>query len=782
MNRYSIDFASAFFLIRKIKVRFSASVFAIMCLAATPAYCAGTSSFSANERPATVSENDTVYRMLEELDVVAVKQQRSLNDMPVSGNIIGEAEIDRDQITDIKGASLMVPNFFIPDYGSRITSSIYVRGIGARMDQPAVGLNVDNVGLLNKDAYDFEMSDIASIEMLRGPQSTLFGRNTMTGLISIRTLSPMSFQGWRLGVSYSSGNTVKANAGWYHKFNSFTGMSASAGFTHSDGRFVNEHDGKKIDKENSGSIRLRLHWQPSSKVTVTNVLFSSLLHQGGYPYESVASGIISYDDTCFYRRFLLTDGLTVKARIGEMELLSVTSLQHINDNMTLDQDFLPIPYFTLTQKKRETAITEDIMLRGRKAGGKYKWLVGMYAFYRHLNMNAPVTFKEAGIANLIVANRNKANRYFPIRWNDDAFTLNSDFSMPSGGIAIYHQSDLDLGRWHLSAGLRLDFERVNLRYNSYCHTSYTIFDNPTGVTPPPFENLSPVRIASVNLDEEGRMHRQYLMVLPKITALYDLPMTGCNVYASIGRGYKAGGFNTQMFSDVLQQKLMQVMGLGSQYDVDDVVGYKPEKSMTYEIGGHFDFERLPLMADVSLFYIDCRDQQLTVFPEGQTTGRMMTNAGKTRSLGGEISVRYRPVTALQLMASYGFTDARFVKFDNGRESFAGKRLPYAPANTLYVSGVYDLHGAWLGRNVIQLSAGCTATGDIWWNEANTLRQPFYALLNASVFFIAPQWSVEVWGKNLTNTEYKTFYFLSMGNEFFQRNIPVTLGVSVSVNI
>ncbi len=465
-----------------------------------------------------------------------------------------------------------------------------------------------------------------------------------------------------------------------------------------------------------------------------------------------------------------------------MELLSVTSLQHINDNMTLDQDFLPVPYFTLMQKKRETALTEDVMLRGRKLAGKYRWLVGMYAFYRHLNMEAPVTFKEAGIANLIVANRNKANKYYPIRWNDDAFTLNSDFIMPSGGIAVYHQSDFDLGRWHLSAGLRLDFERVNLSYNSYCRTSYTIYSNPTGETPPQFESLTPERVASVNLDERGKMHRQYLMVLPKFTALYDLPLTGCNVYASVGRGYKAGGFNTQMFSDVLQQKLMQVMGLGSQYDVDDVVGYKPEKSMTYEIGGHFDFTQFPLTADISLFYIDCRDQQLTVFPEGQTTGRMMTNAGKTRSLGGEISVSYRPLSALQFIANYGFTDARFVKFDNGRENYAGKRLPYAPSNTLYVGGVYDIRGSWLGRNVIQISAGCTATGDIWWNEANTLCQPFYALLNASVSFNAPKWSVELWGNNLTDTDYKTFYFLSMGNEFFQRNVPLTLGVSVSVNI
>ena len=92
--------------------------------------------------PVSVSSQtptDSVYRMLEELNVVAVKQQRDISRIAVTGNIVDEATIERDRIADIKGISGMVPNFFIPDYGSRITSSIYVRGIGARMDQRGQG-------------------------------------------------------------------------------------------------------------------------------------------------------------------------------------------------------------------------------------------------------------------------------------------------------------------------------------------------------------------------------------------------------------------------------------------------------------------------------------------------------------------------------------------------------------------------------------------------------------------------------------------------------------------
>ena len=115
----------------------------------------------------TESVADTV--VLQEFSVTSIKQSDRLFDMPEAATVIGRAEAERLNAVAIKSLSDVVPNFYIPDYGSRITSSIYVRGIGARMDQPSVGLNVDNVPVLNKDAYDFDLADIASVEMLRGP-------------------------------------------------------------------------------------------------------------------------------------------------------------------------------------------------------------------------------------------------------------------------------------------------------------------------------------------------------------------------------------------------------------------------------------------------------------------------------------------------------------------------------------------------------------------------------------------------------------------------------------
>ncbi|MCH5230551.1 MAG: Plug domain-containing protein, partial [Muribaculaceae bacterium] len=117
-------------------------------------------------------QEDSLYITLKEINITAVKEAGKINDEPEASTFLTGKEIEQLGIVSMRGVSDVVPNFFIPDYGSRITSTIYVRGIGARMDHPAVGLNVDNVPYLNKDAYDFDISDIASVVMLRGPQST----------------------------------------------------------------------------------------------------------------------------------------------------------------------------------------------------------------------------------------------------------------------------------------------------------------------------------------------------------------------------------------------------------------------------------------------------------------------------------------------------------------------------------------------------------------------------------------------------------------------------------
>jgi outer membrane receptor protein involved in Fe transport len=227
---------------------------------------------------------------------------------------------------------------------------------------------------------------------------------------------------------------------------------------------------------------------------------------------------------------------------------------------------------------------------------------------------------------------------------------------------------------------------------------------------------------------------------------------------------------------------MGIMGLSASYDINQVVGYKPEQSWNFELGSHLTTDDNRLSADISAFYIRCNDQQLTRFPEGNTTGRIMSNAGKARSFGAEVALRYAPLNELELNANYGYTNAKFIEYNNGKDDFAGKYITYSPSNTFYVGATYtkDFNNSWF--DAISINANVKGAGKIYWNEDNSLHQPFYATANASIRVEHKNLSLDIWAQNLTNTNFKTFYFVSIGNAFLQRGKPRCLGATLRINI
>ena len=710
---------------------------------------------------------------LGEVSVTAIKQGADI-DLTTSSTVLDKREVERNGIVTVRGVSNLVPNFFLPDYGSRMTSTIYIRGLGARIDQPSMGLNIDNVPVMCKENYDFDIADIVRVEMLRGPQSTLYGRNTMGGLMNIYTLSPMVWQGTRLMAELASHRSLKFSASHYARVNERLGIAGSIYHSSTKGQYKNKYNGRYCDWEYQAAARLKLVWQPSPSLSMSNTLSATINRQGGYPYEWVETGQISYNDTCFYRRTSLMDGLTITKCFDRWSLSSITSYQYINDNMTLDQDFTPMPYFTLTQARREHAVTQEMVARG-KDDSAYKWLVGAFGFYRRYKMDAPVTFKDTGIAELIEGHINKVNPYYPVVWNERSFILGSRFTNPTWGVALYHQSSIDWQRFTFTAGLRLDYEHASLRHHSETHTGYKVMEAATGEV-----YLS----ENIDINDGGSLSKHFTELLPKFSITYHLPTAGeSSLYVSVSKGYKAGGFNTQMFSDVLQQRLMGIMGIGAAYDINDIVGYKPEKAWNYEIGGHFESVNRRIKGDLALFYIDCRDRQMTIFPDGTTTGRIMTNAGKTRSVGAEASLSVNFTDYLGMNMSYGLCDARFVRYNDGKADYKDKHVPYCPQHTLFAQAFYTCNinsdSFWIQS--ITIDVNVKGTGEIYWNEANTLRQPFYALLGSSLTLTGKHNSLQLWGQNLTDTRYNTFYFVSIGHEFLQRGKGRMLGATLRVN-
>ena len=185
--------------------------------------------------------------------------------------------------------------------------------------------------------------------------------------------------------------------------------------------------------------------------------------------------------------------------------------------------------------------------------------------------------------------------------------------------------------------------------------------------------------------------------------------------------------------------------------------------------------------DAALFLIECTNQQLTVFPKGTSTGRMMSNAGKSRSYGAEVSASYT-LQRLTLEGSYGYAHATFRSYKSGGNDYSGNHLPLAPRETMSANLSYRIPAPKSLANHLILNIGWNGVGRIYWDESNSLSQAFYGLASASISWEKGHYGASIWGKNLFDEEYKAFYFESMQHPFFSLGKPRQIGITLHYNL
>ncbi len=730
------------------------------------------------------AESTLLTDTLPEVVVTNSRQQMLLTSKSNASSIFLSNEIEQNQITSAKDFTAFVPSLYMPDYGSAMTSSIYMRGLGARIDNPVIGLYVDGVGLANKNSFDFQFLDIRDVNIFRGPQGTLFGKNTIGGLINIRMLSPLSYQGTRASVTYANQNYAIAKASHYAKFNDRVGLGLGAFYRHCDGYFVNQYDGKLTDWNNQAGAFVKLEIKPTDNIRLSNLLNYNFVKQGAFPYHK-ENQPVNHNDYCGYNRHNLIEGLNIEIDFDDIVLNSTTSYQFLNDHMIMDQDYMPYSYFTLEQSQREHYIEQNFTLRNRqhvkilkdneiglpadlRSFFSWDWLAGLTISHKQNEMSAPVTFFREGIDTIILANANVFGDSYRYDIREQQFTIYSDFLTPTTNLALYHTSYLTWNQWLLELGLRLEYEKSAFRYQSHSHFDY---------------NFVPVLTDYQRLEcnFNGITNLQYLEVLPRVAISYN--RTNWTVFASVAEGYKAGGFNSQLFADIVKNQMTNKMLQQSKtQDIDDVITYKPERCLTTEVGGryHYSSNTWHVNAEVRLFDNELFNQQLTVF-KPNTTGRMMTNAGRSRSLGVELTANagYKGFSA---NLAYGYTYDRFVVFQDGANNYAGKHIPYIPDNTLAIGLAYK----WtFSHNIVRaltLSAQSKTIGAIYWDNNNDYKQPVYSLLDANLTLSMKYFDISIWGQNLTNTKYNVFYFESLSNVFMQSGKPITYGTTIKLEI
>ncbi len=701
--------------------------------------------------------------------VTALKESVSLERIAAPYSAIRAERLEKSGTFRPNALSAQVPGLHIPDYGASLTSTIYMRGLGSRMENPVLGLYVDGIPVLDKNAYDFNWEGFSSATLLRGPQGTLYGRNAMGGVLALQTFAPSDGARNVFRMEYGTANTVRAGV-----TSVFGNNALTASFRHTDGFFRNAYKDALCDPYDGISLRWKWERALSERLFAGNVAWVNLSREGGFAYGRVLDGTpqpVAYNDEASYRRLSAVEGFRLRWNGDAYTLDGSASLQLLLDDMRMDQDYTPDSIFTLQQLEHSGAGTLELRLRRADTRAAWQPQTGFFAMYRLNHSTAPVTFKRDGIQRLILDN---ANAHIPtdigyLDIPDEQFVVASDFWLGSWNAALFHESVYTTGKWQLTAGLRLDYEGARMDFDCLTTLHYQFLPYMKAAK----EFSQPYR---------GAQNHARVELLPKVSALY-LASDQLKLYAAVARGYRAGGFNTQIFSDILQNMTMDGMmhDLGVHLKNPPVsvsagnTEYDPETAWNFEAG--LRLRSGSFKAELNAYYITVHNQQLTVFPPGLNTGRMMANAARSRSLGTEAQLEWRPGD-FRAQLAWSWCDARFVRYDDGHEDYAGKRLPYVPQHTLYAAAGYSLH---FGGCRLDLDASLRGAGPIWWNEANTLQEPFRPRLDGRIALAFAKWELYLRGENLTDAPIQGFYFKSMGNEFIARSKPRILMTGIIVN-
>lgn len=668
--------------------------------------------------------------------------------------------------------SSRIPGLHIPKYGASLTSTIYLRGFGSRMDNPVLGLYLDGIPIIDKNTYDMNYPDLDRVTVLRGPQGTLFGRNTLGGVLSLQTKSPQNTQGVRLNAEYGTANTTRVNASIYKGNHGF-----SASFLHSNGYFLNKYSSSMCDPYTGGMFRWKWVPTPGEHTQIEHFTQAAYSTEGGFAYgrfdgEEIKG--VNYNDEGSYRRCSLIDGSRLLFRGDRMFLDSSASVQILSDDMRMDQDFTPEDIFTLQQRQHSGTLTLELMLRPAREFSSWHPLTGMFVIGQYKNMHAPVLFKQDGIKMLILDN---ANSHIPsdigyLDIPDTAFSAASDFVIGTVGAAIFHESVFDIGKFTFTAGIRLDGEWSSLKYD--CSSSLHYQFVPTMASAKPY-----------NLSYMGTTPHCHLVLLPKLSLCYELSKD-ILLFATLSRGFRAGGFNTQIFSDILQIKmrngLMEQLGVYLDHPVASVganaTEYKPELAWNQEVG--LRIKNLNgFSAAASIYRMDGKNQQLTVFPPGNSIGRMMANAAKSRSFGAEAEIHYRK-GHVDASASYSYCNARFISYESSGIDYSGNRLPYIPAHTLFAGLSWRES---LGeKHAAKAEIFLLGNGPLFWNEDNTLKEGFHISPGAKLAFSFPWGEIYCRGNQLDGKQYPVFYFKTVGREFFALSRPIQIMTGITINL
>lgn len=701
---------------------------------------------------------------LEEIVVTAQRRATNLQETPVAVTAISTEALAQANIATAQDLMQIVPSLQVStqtagDGGGSAT--FFLRGMGQQRSGngsgPAVGVYVDDFYYLSLQGSVFDIVDLASVEVLRGPQGTLFGRNTIGGAIRYISQQPElgAFDG-HLTATYGSNERTDATGMVNVPLGDTAAIRLSLGHVERDGFVRVQSGGPDAGASETDLARLQLKFEPNSRWTINLAALWSQFDLDGFTYNlpgpltpapgptlpfvynslvAPALGLSAYTDalrsSCFYcqpgpsaREFSSTEYQNVSATVSWdaapwLTVKSLTGWQYIESDSAADLDGTPAPiFYTGTRYQEQEALSQEFQFAGNVLDDQLNFVAGLF-YYE--DDQPPLLQTTQGV---ILAGPGSV--LTPQDQQTDSYAAYLDLSYAP------------IDRLTLLGGYR-----------------YSVDDKTTTIAAPG---------GVLHLNEEfpsntWRAGLQYQWTPDVMT------------YVAVSTGFRAGGFNPY------------------QANINAAVPFDPEEVTSYEAGARLEFLDRKLTLNPTAFYYDWDKIQVqsVYFPPGATVGVVvLQNAGAAVGKGFELEWSYTPLRSLRVSGTLATLDLHYTSIGNATGITADSPLQRAPELTYSLGAAYTHSLAWAGEITTSLNYSNEGRQNSTPTDADALVLPAYDLLNARIEWTSPdrRYSLAAFGTNLSNEKYYlggVNYYGNVGAAHYDLGRPREFGVTARMN-
>ncbi|MEY4628229.1 MAG: hypothetical protein RLZZ595_555 [Bacteroidota bacterium] len=657
------------------------------------------------------------YKNLGDVVVNANKKDLNLFSVPASITAINAKQIRDMRLWDVQDLSGVVPNLNLSNSGdNRNVASI--RGITTTSYEQAVVTYIDGVAQFNLDTYIPQLQNVDRIEIIRGAQGTLYGRNAMGGIINITTKKPTNTTSAYADVQFGNFGQQRYTGGFNTplvKNKMFLGVSVL--HEKKDGYYTNTLFNEKYDKQNQTmfDVQLRYYLKNNWSILANHKQYIGK-NNGAFPLVNDLTALfetpytLAQNQLAEMRDNTSNSSLSIKHKGKSFDLTFQSAYQrnYRYYDKTLDADFSPADIVGIynnygNQFNTVGILSNELRLQSNtsKENSKLDWTVGLFHFIQNNPGKQATAFgNDAGFIGVPDVN----------------FAVISINKAKNNGIAGYANLGYKLSKQiTLTGGLRVDNENRSLTVSSEYEKQPM----------DPIVTLEP-QTAKTN----------YSAFSPKLGFQFQ-PKENQLVYLSYAKGFRSGGISN-ISSDPSQLPLK---------------AYLPEYSNMFELGTKGSNKKQTLRYGFSAFYNLVTNIQtpLLLLPDAVT---ITQNAGKLRSFGIEFEMMAQITKGLSVQYSRGITDAKFKKLDgvsNGEQiDLSGKKQVFTPSYNQFIALQYEIN---IAKHVLSFRTEYQRNGKQYFDLANTIEQKEYGILNLRSSFRTNHFDLSVWARNLTGTKY-----------------------------